>query len=273
MSKIFALVVENKGGVGKSLIAQILSIALDQKGDGRVQLIDADVATKSFSSVTQARILDPNKIESVGAILNVIEDIASDVHSGAVMDTAGGDEEVIRSLLPWLTARAREKGVRLLVARPITISTRVQAGASRFAHDNRENWTLLVRNLGQGREKDDFAGWEASDARKFALANGAVEVELTNAGTRWGDEAAGFGLSLAEAALGRFDRLKDGERQFAESVFTRDIRSWLTVWLSRQVTVFREAIHGFEQRQEQFRRQEPAVQRAQAPVTVKEETL
>ena len=253
---VFVVVAENKGGCGKTLMAQICSEALASAmmmlpGDMRagmqhpVQLIDADPGNQSLASVVHnTPVINLEAPESMGQIILAIDQLKAGACGAVVMDTAGGDEGHLRKKLPKILAALKEAGLRMIVVRPVTLSSRVQAAAANFADTyGHQVGVILAVNTGQGRQIEYFekAGWFESQERALSLKK-AEEVVIEDAGVRWADEASGFGLTIADVALRRVEKLPPPEQAEADKVFTSDIRRWLQQWLSDQASAMTYAM-------------------------------
>jgi len=251
LPKIFAIVVENKGGVGKSLIAQIVAETLRDLDDNkiprnRVLMMDSDLITKSTLRTDTSTVpVDFSRPESLGFIGEAALDLFKGEYDAVVLDTAAGEEARIEDILIYLSKIfARQPDAEIVVFRPITLSSLVQENAISFALDSipRGIRTIFVRNLGQGRLDSDFSAWRQNPERKRALEMGAGECALDNAGTQYADEANSYGLSIAAAALGRFDLALDGMSERASRVFNTRIQIFLSEWIGNQVERFRKTI-------------------------------
>ena len=242
-NKLLVLIKEGKGGVGKSLIAQIMAATLRDGGKYSVGFINSDTTNSTTSSIEQTRFADLSKTETRGVVLNCLQALANGTFDSMVWDSGARDEARIVEILPWLTKEIKSMGGQLVVVRPITLSTAVQTNAVTFMAIAKKLGIAVIfaRNLGQGRTAEHFLHWDATSARANALDAGAIEVALSDAGARWGDEAGGFGLSLSDVALGEFSKAREDADEAAK-IFDEDVRSWLSIWLSETVDDFRAAL-------------------------------
>jgi len=247
MKNILAMAPEGKGGVGKSLLMQTVAATLQSDGSARVAFLDTDTTNSSLISVVdaeEARFVNLRRVESAGTIANSIKRMADGAYDHIVLDVGARDEVEIIRQLPLMAAEAKRARATIIAFRPINLSSQVQRNAVAFAENIATKYnvkTIFVRNLGQGRSEEDFAHWNTTRGRARALKSGVVEIDMEDAGARWGDEAAGFGLTVAEAALGRFERAGDDAADAAR-IFTDDIQAWLSIWLERQTAAIRAAI-------------------------------
>lgn len=247
---VMVVVAENKGGCGKTLLAQVCAEALASAmallpADVRagmaqpVRLIDADPGNQSLASVCpNTPVIDLQAAESMGSIMLAIDHLKSGLVGAVVMDTAGGDEGHFRKKLPKMVAALKEAGLHMIVVRPVTLSSRVQAAAVNFADTFGDQvGVIFAVNTGQGRQLEHFhdAGWFDSAERALGLKK-AEEFVLEDAGVRWADEAGGFNLTIADVALRRLEKLSPPEQAEADKAFGADIRRWLQQWLSDQAS-------------------------------------
>jgi hypothetical protein len=244
LPRVCAVIVEGKGGVGKSLIAQVAAAMLRQGDRHRVGFLDTDTTNSSTFSIEEAAATaaDLSKTEVRGTLKNTLQALHDREFDHVIVDTGARDEKRLIEILPWLAKEVKASGAAMVVVRPITLSSHVQQNAVKFMSSAKELGIgcVFVRNLGQGRAPEFFSHWLGTEARLNALKNGAVEIELTDAGARWGDEASGVGLSLADCALGNFQKAGPYEN-VARKIFDADLRAWLSIWLSEQVDTFHGA--------------------------------
>jgi hypothetical protein len=245
LSLTMILVVEGKGGTGKSLIAQVCAAMIrDQKQHSRLLMVDTDSTNSSTKSIeADAEFAEFGKDEIRGVFVNVIAGLRSRTYDNVVVDTGARDEKHVIKILPWLSKALSDIGADLIVVRPITLSSQVQRNAVAFVLSTRQLAlkTIFVRNLGQGREPEEFEYWHSTKARAEALAAGAVECEMPDAGAHFADEAGGFGLSLADVALGNFSKAGE-DADAASRAFNKNDQAWLSIWLDEQILAFRSAI-------------------------------
>lgn len=246
-TKIVTLTLENKGGVGKSRIAEILYYTLTDGEDPskNVLVAETDSANRTMKMVVASEFIDLSLVEWTGQLEYIGERIAAGEFDHAVIDCGARDETAMRAFLPEYARFLAELGVRLVVVRPLTLSTFVQNNAYRFVTKVKTDdmSVIAVRNLSQGRTLAMFGSWLAKHARKEMLSAGVIEIDMQDAGPRWSDEAIGYGLSFADIVFGRYDKIKDDEdRKDAIAVFERPIQLFLGRWLRAQAQTFGEAL-------------------------------
>jgi len=245
MKSIIAMAPEGKGGVGKSLLMQVVATALQDDGRSRVGFLDSDTTNSNLASIFEGvRSADLRKVEASGTIKNAIKQIEDGKIDHLVFDVGARDEAGIINVLPFMALEAKRVKATIIAFRPLTLSSNVQTNATIFSVNVAPRYgvkTIFVRNVAQGRTVDDFAYWDKTEVRRNAIAAGVLEMDLEDAGTRWGDEAGGFGITLAEAALGKFERAGEFAAEAAK-IFDEDIQAWLGIWLDRQCQVIREVI-------------------------------
>lgn len=246
-TKVVTLVLENKGGVGKSRIAEILYYTLTDGEDPSKKVLvgETDSANRTMKMVGASEFIDLTLVEWTGQLEYIGERIAAGEFDHAVIDCGARDETSMRAYLPEYARFLAELGVRLVVVRPLTLSTFVQNNAYRFVTKVKTDdmSVIAVRNLSQGRTLAMFGSWLAKHARKQMLSAGVIEIDMQDAGPRWSDEAIGYGLSFADIVFGRYDKIKEDEdRKDAIAVFERPIQLFLGRWLRSQAQTFGDAL-------------------------------
>jgi hypothetical protein len=246
-TNVVTLVLENKGGVGKSRIAEILYYTLTDGEDPakKVLVAETDSANRTMKMVGVSEFIDLSLVEWTGKLEYIGERIAAGEFVHAVIDCGARDETSMRAFLPEYAQFLAMLGVRLVVVRPLTLSTFVQNNAYRFVTKVKTDdmSVIAVRNLSQGRTLAMFGSWLAKHARKQMLSAGVIEIDMQDAGPRWSDEAIGYGLSFADIVFGRYDKIKDDEdRNDAIAVFERPIQLFLGRWLRAQAQTFGDAL-------------------------------
>lgn len=245
--RFVAMVLENKGGVGKSRIAEILTYTLSggESRDRKVLVAESDSANRNMKMVGASEFLDLKVVEWTGQLEYIGERIAEGEYDHAVIDFGARDEPPIREFLPEYARYLAERGVRLVVVRPITLSTFVQNNAHSFVMriKTHDMGVIAVRNLSQGRLLSLFSDWIAKKSRAAMLAKGVIEIDMEDAGPRWSDEAVGYGLSFSDVVFGRFGKIKNEEdRKDAIEVFKRPVQLFLARWLRKQAQTFGKAL-------------------------------
>ena len=227
---IFCLVIvmDDKGGIGKSLLAQLLTALLrcNCDRDEEVLVIDSDSENSSSYQIDpQARMLDLKRNRE-GAFLSAFKGVRDGTCRHIVVDIGAREEQPVIAMLPWLLSIVRRLGGRIIVARPITLGSHNQRNARRFMDtaDRLDIPVVLVQNEGQGRDGEYFEDWRNSRTCAECLEMGAAHTEMLDFGVRNSDEAIGFGLSLADCAVQNFSKIEDEEeRALAKRYFVDDI--------------------------------------------------
>ncbi len=245
LSFIFLIVVDDKGGIGKSLIAQICGALLRHDDEFIVRMIDTDFSNSTTAQVVKdTKMLDLGEQVAKGILLTLLKAVQSKLVQHIVMDVGAREEQPVRGLLPWLVQLVRRLNGRIVIVRPITLGSHNQRSAAAFM-DLAEQLHLpvmFVRNQGQGRHNQYFRRWIQSETRTKAIARGAVETVLEDANVLYADEATGFGLSIADCALQDFSKLSDEDRAEAEAFFDDDVAAHLNEWLRSTITAFGAAV-------------------------------
>ncbi len=227
----FCVTIEGKGGVGKSTLTGLAVDALAQDGKRSIVVIDGDTTNSSMASMfDDVELIDPSEAEAAGKISAVLKSSVDFV----IMDTGARSEaKMLNSILPQLMKTTKKAGIPIVVLRPITLSSFVQQNAVAFAKKVVPLGVkvLFVRMLCQGRTEEHFYDWDQSQGRQSALELGVVEMNLSDAGVRWGDEVPAYGLSFNAAAQGDFSRVDPEFLADAERLFTAGIQAHLGFWV------------------------------------------
>lgn len=252
------VVLDDKGGVGKSFIAQIIAAIVKYFEGHDVLMVDTDYSNSSTAQVEpSAKMLNLDEKAQMGVLINLVKKLASVEGLHAVIDAGARDEGKLRERLPWLTELARKAGGRVVVIRPITLGSHNQRNASSFMDIAQllKIPTVFVCNEGQGRQPEYFDRWKSTETCRIALEKGAVQTVITDADVRYADEAVGLGLSMLDVAVADFSKLnfaeelapdadpetqQDFERRREEAAldraaaiafFTDDIVAFIAEWL------------------------------------------
>lgn len=244
---IFLIVMDNKGGIGKSLISQIFAnmLAFDEKY--KVRMLDTDSSNSSTAQIDpEARMVLLNEKIGLGVVLRAFQEVADKLVNHIVMDVGAREEGAVKKHLPrWIQAITRLGG-RVVVVRPITLGSHNQRNAADFMKFAVEHniAVVFVRNEGQGRFPEYFDRWKKSETREKALEMGAVETYIEDADARYADEAIGYGISIADVATRDFSKIeKQEDREEAQKYFNEDIATFLNDWLRQSVLRFAAAVH------------------------------
>ena len=237
-------VLGGKGGIGKSLLAQILATK-SRETYRSVFVVDTDHSNNSTRSIDpDARMLDIWDVTARGGLAVLLAELKATPSCAAVIDTGAQEDAPLIDMLEWLAREAGRAGACLVPVLPLSLSTHTQRRAVEFAAiaARLRVPVVFVRNLGQGRTAADFAvRWGRSRTRAEAIERGAVETELPDAGARWADEAGGYGLSLADVALGRWAKAGSKADEAAAS-FDASARAWLNIYLDEAGDALTRAI-------------------------------
>ena len=243
------ITIGGKGGIGKSLCAQIArETLLGEKCDKNVIVIDSDVnnsvMAQIYPNIVFVPIRDEARLEARGILIEAIRSLGSGKADAIVWDLGAGTEDIVRErFLSDVTRWADRAGIDVIALRPITTSVFSQIQSIDFAR-----WagahgiaTVIVRNLGQGRSPALFDHWQ-SIVEKRQVCPPAVEVDLDDLGAWVSDEATAMGLSLADVAQGRFGHLAEGARAVAEARLTPPVQLAIADYLETQCQAFETAI-------------------------------
>jgi hypothetical protein len=241
--RVMVFVLEGKGGAWKSTIAQTLVLMLGDDGKWMVEVVDCDTTNSLMASAfgkDSIKYVDLGEAEAAGHLSARMKSTAD----YCVIDVGARDEVRVIDMLPALAKMAAKEKCQIVVFRPITLSTFTQRNAVNFIElsKNLGVKVVMVQTRGQGRTAKHFAPWEASGVRSSALAMGAVETYMTDAGIRWADEIPSFGITFAEVAGGDFSRVKEENRADAEALFDEGLQAHMALRLWDNATRFRQAM-------------------------------
>ena len=263
------IVLDDKGGVGKSFIAQVIAAIIRYFEVYKVRMVDTDFSNSISAQIFKTtKMLNLDERVHIGVLMNIIKELMSGVFQHAVIDAGARDEGKVRKLLPWLAQLVRNAGGRIVVIRPITLSSHNQRNAASFMNLAAELGVpvVFVCNESQGRQPEYFDGWKATQTCASALEKGAVQISITDADVRYADEAVGFGLSMWDVAAGDFSKLEfseelhpdadeDARREFderranaeadlaaAHEFFNDDVVAFINEWLRLNIATIGAAI-------------------------------
>ena len=225
---VVIIVMDDKGGIGKSLLAQVLIALCRSQCDteDEVMVIDSDSNNSSSYQIDPNAAMLDLKRNREAPFLNAFNKVREGKCRHIVVDVGAREEHQMIAMLPWLLAIVAKLDGRVIVARPITLGSHNQRNARRFMDvaDKLDIPTIFVENEGQGRESEYFYDWRNSQTYAEASALGAVHTQLLDFGVRHSDEAIGLGLSIADCAIRDFNRITDEEdRKYALEYFLDDI--------------------------------------------------
>lgn len=245
---LLVLVMDGKGGVGKSVISGTVVFSFESLGE-MIAKFDTDTTNSTLTHMYEkARLIDVSKADWSSPIIQAIRDIAKDGSPRMMLIDAGArDEARIKARLGTIATAMAAMGGRVLVIRPITLSNYAQTNAVEFAEvtAGSDIAVVFMRIEAQGRQPEDFDDWNTSEALKKAEASGAVNTFMSDLGVRHADNAVAYGLSFEDVAMGRFDKCGEDEGR-ARQDFPPETQGWFLDWLdehrTRWIPVFLEAL-------------------------------
>ena len=226
---IMVLLLDEKGGVGKSTLAQLV-VQMLRRDHANVIVAETDTSNSSQTMIGSARILDARAAHGIeGELFSLAEEMASGAADAVVVDFGARDERASWDFLAGLANAVVACGGRLVIARPITVDAEVIDNAATFVETvaTRDMHILLLRNLAMADGQRSFAKWEQSETRRALSDAGCIEVVIDNFDRSQAARARSLRLSIEEAAFAAFDVIKDriGEpRSESESKAERDER-------------------------------------------------
>ena len=244
--KIFCVVVEGKGGVGKSVAAQVAHAALGARGEN-VFIGETDSTNSVMATIhgnAGAEMIDLSRVEAEGHFYEIAENLAAGDYDHVVVDTGARDEATLRPFLPALASQLAADGIGTSIIRPMVLAHFVQVNAYSFvkAVKNDHMGVVLLNNLSQGRKAVDFDDWLATEMYKTMIATpGVVACDLLDAGVCNSDNVTSFKMTLVDAAACDFTKAGNDEA-LARTVINRRIQLFLQKWLLRQIDILRPAI-------------------------------
>lgn len=248
MSKMY-LVMENKGGTGKSTIALLLShMAIAENHKSSIALIDTDFNSSAIYSIYNdiTYMIDITNNENACWSEPFLRRKSIDC---IVVDGCTGSERALRrqlrdNILPVAEEASRE----LIVVRPVTTSRFTQLNIASFCKEfadeigNGRIRLVLVRIEAQGRAPEDYEQWASSKTRGEILELGVVEMALDDLGTRYADEMVGAGLTFAQVAAGDFTGVEEQYRDMVATVFDEDVQYHVNLWCARNIERMKKAM-------------------------------
>jgi hypothetical protein len=245
---LLVLVMDGKGGVGKSVISGTVVFSFESLGEVMAKF-DTDTTNSTLTDMyAESKLIDVSKADWSSPIVQAIRDIGKDGCPRMMLIDAGArDEAKIKLRMGIIATRMAEIGGRVLVIRPITLSNYAQTNAVEYAMVTAKSDIAVVfmQIVAQGREPEDFHEWNTSDSLKDAEATGAVNTFMSNLGVKHADNAVAYGLSFEDVAMGRFDKCGEDEGR-ARKDFPPETQGWFLDWLdehrARWIPVFLEAL-------------------------------
>jgi len=245
--KVVAMVLEGKGGVGKSVSNQAATAALELDGS-RVHVAESDLTNSTMAMIHgagQTTLVDADAVDLEGYLYDLAERAAAGEFEHVALDTGARDEVNFRPFVAEYSKEIFAKfGMRLCVIRPVTLSHFVQSNVLTFVKECKtdEMGVVILRNLSQGRTVAHFKQWEDTESTKALLRTPGVELcDLRDAGVQHSDNATSLGMSLVDAAMADFSRMGEDE-EFARTIVPRPVQLFLQKWLERQAISLRAAI-------------------------------
>ena len=243
LTSCLIIVMEEKGGVGKSGTAQCCAQALKMAGE-QLLITETDQSNSNMTMVGLANYppIDVREDGAVGGFLEIIEKLEQKQFGHALVDTGARDDKIVQGMLPQLLPHLKKAGVHLIVVRPLTTSHFVQVNAHEYATKSKPPGTgcVFVLNLSQGRVAKDYDEWRRLRAHQQCLDAGVIEIEMGSVGVVAADNAISFGLAFEDVAMGRFSGAKQHATKAAE-LFPRSRQLFLADYLVRHATTFRQA--------------------------------
>ena len=238
------IVLENKGGSGKSTIAQICVETLKMDGS-HVHVIETDTSnsTMTAAQLSTGDVISTRSDGFIGGFLEAIELIEMGAAQHCVVDCGARDEADIMMIIPDLAQKMREIGGFLIVVRPISTNHFVQNNAVSCADQliGSDARVIFASNISCGRRAEDFKRWTSTKSFARLTEAGVVSIDIGNAGAVLADNATSFGLSFADVALARFDRAGRFET-IARQLFDRRLQLATAEWLAKSTKSMRQAI-------------------------------
>ena len=120
--RYFVIVLEQKGGVGKSLMLQIVFEVISGNNE-KVRVLDADEVNLNIRSIdiTQVgNIVRADAIDFEGFLFDASRQLCDGIVDAVVVDSAAGNEKYFHRHLPEIAKEVCGAGGRLIVIRPVT---------------------------------------------------------------------------------------------------------------------------------------------------------
>ena len=244
---ILALLLEARGGVGKSTIGQLVTEALSYD-DPRVLVRETDTSNQSMAVIglgdgERTSAISANARDFAGKLLEIAGSIGSDRYKHALVDFGARDEEKVRPLIADIADEAAHRGGKLVVIRPFTTSLFVKANAASFFEKvMTSNMRMIIAfNLGLADDASDFDNWKTTKTRQRMLEAGVEEIEIEHVGIRWANAATDYKLRFVDIARGDFSRAGVKAKEASE-VFDKAAQLHFARWVLRQTTVIHAAL-------------------------------
>lgn len=242
------IVMEGKGGVGKSVTADAINFSFTSEGY-MVGGVETDTTNSNQSSIHEGVLLADTSEAGWRSAVGVL---AKQKRNGSgphiiIMDVGARDEVHVRGELGYFTRVMADVGGQVLVIRPVTTSSFAQANAIDFAMTTAGSAVAVVfmQMRAQGRKEHHFARWSSTKSLAAAKQAGACDTWIDDLGVEIADEAVGFGLSFAAVASENFAKAgedADEARAFFDDRKVEWVQSWLEDQKARWLPVFRQAL-------------------------------
>ncbi len=242
--KVLALILENKGGAGKSTIAQIVIETLRLNGE-KVHVIETDTSNSSMATTGLATgaVASTREEGFEGALIEAIRMIDRHKVDNAVVDCGARDEADVMPLIPELAQEMTRIGGKLIVFRPITTNHFIQNNAVECAKELRDTdaGVIFVSNISCGRRPEHFRRWYGTKTFNALTEAGVVSMEIGDAGPVLADNAVSLGLSFSDVAMGQLDKA-GAYAALARELFDDRLQFATASWLARSTRAMEEAI-------------------------------
>lgn len=239
-TKLFIAVCEDKGGVGKSVICDLLHAGFKNQGK-KVGMIDIDGSNSVGCAQHTDAIFGDTSDEGWQASISK-EISAMTTPNGVdilILDSGARDEARVSEELADFATKMKRVGGQVIVIRPVTTSAFTHENAQNFAADMQGTAisvvTMEVR--AQGRTEKHFQRWRDSAHYAAAMEAGAVPTFVKNLGIEFMDNAVACRLSIGDIATGNLDKPKAHKRSrelFDDTsiVWAQDsIDAQMAIWL------------------------------------------
>lgn len=234
------LLMENKGGVGKSLMAELVSSAL-VGAEKIVARADTDSANASFTTIyPDARFVDlsESNVKAGGELAAVILDSADAGAEYLIIDTGARDEARIKGLLDQVLGMVKDVA-KFVVFRPVNLNLQVHQNAldftEKFAGDGRVS-VVFALSVACGRKLVDFGDvWYPLQLREKVLQlNNVREIIVEDMGPVFAENLSMARLPLRAIVEGDLSTQPDMAPEiFARlaKIYDRSTRLSIGQWL------------------------------------------
>jgi hypothetical protein len=213
LSPTVILVLEKKGGSGKSNLAQGAAITLRNAGFKiRVETTDTSNSNMVMIGLSKGPPILIRNEDGLSGLYGLLQDIKDGVINHLIIDTAATDEDYILPRLSNLERHVKAAGAVLVVLRPITTAHFTQMNAAYLATIKDPQTALILGRIeAMGRRYADYLHWLGTTTRKEIMAGGAEEFAVGSIGPAVADNATQFGIPLED--LARIDYSRAGKNE------------------------------------------------------------